>query len=198
MARLLSIVVAMVLGSACNSDKGESTSAESDADTDTDTDTDADIDADGDGYGADDCDDGNVDVHPGADEHCDGVDEDCDETVDDDPVDGAVWYVDADGDGFGGKESVTACTKPDGCTSNSDDCDDQHAEAHPGAEEIWYDGINEDCLGGGDFDQDGDGFALAADCDDTNKAVRPDAAETCNGIDDDCDESTDEDALDAP
>jgi hypothetical protein len=35
-------------------------------------------DADGDGYDApEDCDDTDAAIHPGADEHCDGVDEDC-------------------------------------------------------------------------------------------------------------------------
>lgn len=195
MARLFSIVVAMVLGSACQSDKGDS-AAESDVDTDTDSDSDTDVDADGDGYGADDCDDGNDEIHPGADEHCDGVDEDCDSDVDEAAVDGTIWYVDADGDGFGGTETVTECTQPKGYTTNSDDCDDGHAEAHPGAAEIWYDAIDEDCLGGDDFDQDGDGYALAVDCADTDTAIHPDVVETCNGIDDDCDKSTDEEAVD--
>ena len=37
-------------------------------------------------------------------------------------------------------------------------------------------------------DEDGDGFSTMEDCDDTNAAVNPDAAEDCaNGIDDDCD-----------
>jgi hypothetical protein len=197
MARLLAIVAAVVLGSACDPDKGSSEESDADTDTDSDTDTDTDIDGDADGYGADDCDDANADVHPGADEHCDGVDEDCDEDVDEAAVDGTVWYVDADGDGFGGDETVTDCTEPKGYTANSDDCDDEHAEAHPGAAEIWYDAIDGDCLGGNDFDQDGDGSALAVDCADTDKAVHPGVDELCNGIDDDCDDATDEDAIDA-
>ncbi len=42
-------------------------------------------------------------------------------------------------------------------------------------------------------DADGDGYAADVDCDDANADVNPDAAETCNGIDDDCDGVTDED-----
>ena len=45
----------------------------------------------------------------------------------------------------------------------------------------------------GVVDEDGDGFDVDSDCDDNDPAVRPDATEICNGIDDDCDELTDED-----
>lgn len=46
-------------------------------------------------------------------------------------------------------------------------------------------------------DADSDGSPDGVDCDDTNAAVHPDASETCNGVDDDCDTATDEDATDA-
>ena len=47
-------------------------------------------------------------------------------------------------------------------------------------------------------DQDGDGFARDADCDDADVEVNPDAGEYCNEIDDDCDGTVDEpDAFDA-
>jgi hypothetical protein len=59
-------------------------------------------DADGDGAAVDvDCDDNNAAIYPGADERCDGVDNDCDEAIDEDPVDGLGAYLDGDGDGFG-------------------------------------------------------------------------------------------------
>jgi MYXO-CTERM domain-containing protein len=64
--------------------------------------------------------------------------------------------------------------------SNQYDCNDQDAEIYPGAEERWYDGVNQDCGLGSDFDQDGDGAKTAAyggpDCDDKD----PDVIEGCD------------------
>ena len=46
-------------------------------------------------------------------------------------------------------------------------------------------------------DGDGDGVSRQHDCDDADPAVGWPSAEVCNGVDDDCDGTTDEGALDA-
>ena len=57
------------------------------------------VDLDDDGYSADDCDDSNPDIYPGADE-TKMLDNDCDGTVDNDAIDGTKVYLDSDGDGL--------------------------------------------------------------------------------------------------
>jgi hypothetical protein len=69
----------------------------------------------------------------------------------------------------------------------SDDCDDNDAAVNPGEDEIWYDGVDQDC-DGNDADQDGDGFPLPEDCDDEDARVNPGETETWyDGVDQDCD-----------
>ncbi len=94
--------------------------------------------------------------------------------------------VDADGDGhpainFGG-----------------DDCDDALAEAFPGAVEVPYDGIDQNCDPGDDDDSDRDGYVSAAfggdDCDDADSTIYPGANEVWyDGVDQDCDGGADDD-----
>ena len=179
-----------------------------------------DDDLDGDGFlGSVDCDDTDPDLHPGADELCNGVDDDCDGVADDDPVDGETYYADDDGDGYGDALSdLAACEQPSGWVDDATDCDDGDAEIHPAATEIC-DGVDNDCDGtvdqgveGGSrwfADEDGDGFGDpdagvtsctqpaghvedSSDCDDDDAGINPDAEESCNGVDDDCDGEADE------
>lgn len=118
------------------------------ADTDTDPD-DQPVDADGDGVpAASDCDDTDPDVFPGADERCDGVDDDCDQEVDEDAVDAPTWWVDGDADGYGVEgDPVVGCTAPPGRADQVGDCDDAREDVHPAAPEICLDGADNDCDG---------------------------------------------------
>jgi hypothetical protein len=129
-------------------------------------------DSDGDGYGnaarsalsctapggwvadATDCDDANDATWPGADEICDTDDNDCDGSVDEDAVDVATWWEDADYDGYGDPDStpVESCSDPTAGTTlyqrNDDDCDDTDATISPaGTETCDPDDIDEDCDG---------------------------------------------------
>ena len=101
---------------------------------------------------ADDCDDSDPAIHPGAEETCDGVDQDCDDNIDDNATDAPAWYPDTDGDGYGGTEVLRECTKPSGYVSDSSDCDDDDDEQFPGAEERCND-EDDDCDGIIDGDQ---------------------------------------------
>jgi hypothetical protein len=107
------------------------------------------VDADRDGYDEEfDCNDNDASIHPEADEHCDGVDEDCDGEIDEDPVDPPSWYLDADGDGFGSPDAAfVACEAPVNAVAEGTDCDDADDAIHPGATEECGDGIDNDCDG---------------------------------------------------
>jgi len=154
-----------------------------------------------------DCDDTDASIHPGAEELCDGLDQDCDLAIDEDAVDDTDWYVDFDGDGYGDPGlSTQACTAPTGYTGDSSDCNDADAAINPGAAEIC-DGFDNNCDGLIDDedpavsasatwyrDGDGDGYGLdstaytacnpdagdsgvGGDCDDLNPDVNPGEAE---------------------
>jgi hypothetical protein len=166
-----------------------------------------------------DCDDTDLHVHPAADEVCNGADDDCDGTIDE-GFSLTPWYRDADGDGHGDfTHLVYSCTPIAGYSASSDDCDDAEYWSHPGLAELC-DEIDNDCdgvvdeeLSFVDFvpDADGDGYGSAAgpvvsdcippadhvvdtsDCDDADASVHPGAVEACNGVDDNCDGTLDED-----
>ncbi|MFH1465111.1 MAG: putative metal-binding motif-containing protein, partial [Pseudomonadota bacterium] len=124
-------------------------------------------DADGDGFPAcQDCDDADAGVNPSAVELCNGVDDDCDGTVDEgDALDAEAWYADADADGFGDPATYTfACTQPTGFVADATDCDDASAATFPGADE-HCDGIDTDCDGTMDEDDALDALTWYADAD---------------------------------
>ena len=176
---------------------------------------------------ATDCDDEASAINPDATEMCDGIDNDCDAAIDeDDADDSSFWYADLDLDGFGDPTNMTAaCDQPSGYVSDDGDCDDADGDINPDVTEVCN-GLDDDCDTGIDesgadgemtwyADTDGDTFGDAAvytvacdapsdyvsdarDCDDDEFSVNPDAAEICNGADDNCDGEIDEDsAIDA-
>lgn len=89
------------------------------------------------------------------------------------------------------------------------DCNDQDASINPGAEEIWYDGVDQNCDGASDYDQDGDGFESdfyfpsaddvnpdtslpGGDCQDVYASINPGMTEVWyDGTDSDCDGQND-------
>ena len=119
---------------------------------------------------ATDCNDTDSDIHPDADEICDGFDNNCDNSTDGSgSVDAGLWYLDVDGDGYGdADDSTLSCTTPSNYVSNGDDCDVDNAEVYPEAPELC-DEIDNDCDGEIDedltrlsqetVDSDGDGNA---------------------------------------
>ena len=163
-------------------------------------------DSDGDGFdatatGGDDCDDTDDQIHPGAIETCDGVDEDCNDVVDDSD-DARFWYRDADLDSFGvDDDSVQDCRRPSGYAARGGDCDDGDNSVYPGAPEVHYDGVDSNCDNLSDYDADLDGFDAKAwggpDCADNDDQVHPDMIDTWyDGVDSDCDNHSDFDADD--
>ena len=158
----------------------------------------------------DDCDDSNVAVHGAQLEICDGIDNNCRNGVDE-VLEIATWYVDADGDGFGNpSETIDSCDVQTGYSLLPTDCDDTDPDVSPAAAELCN-GRDEDCNGLADFvlgpndfeDDDGDGVVDAscapapdpADCADGDTERFPGAVESCDGRDNDCDASVDEDCV---
>jgi len=146
-----------------------------------------------------DCNDARADVNPAATEVCNGgVDDDCDGLADDDDhgVDmttGTSSWADVDLDGFGDAgASATSCVVPLANVLNDTDCDDADANTNPLATDVWYDGVDQNCDGADDYDQDGDGFQAAAyggsDCDDVDPLFNPSATDDYgDGVDQSCD-----------
>ncbi len=169
-----------------------------------------------------DCNDENATIHPGATEICDGKDNDCDSQLDEGCSIATTWYRDRDGDGFGSDvHTLIAVMKPSGYVAIGGDCRDGDKNTYPGAPELG-DGIDNDCDGEVDEglacrilwyrDADKDGYGRATitrwscvkpaayvdrdgDCRDNKPTIYPGAPEICDGMDNDCDGTIDEDCV---
>lgn len=123
-------------------------------------------------------------------EHCNGLDDDCDGSVDEDATDATTWYTDMDRDGYGVEAVLSvACEAPAGAAEVAGDCDDTSASVHPGADEDpCIDRVDQDCDGLlVAADTDGDGWDECEDCDDARDDVAPGQLEVCeDGLDQDC------------
>ncbi|MEC7983599.1 MAG: putative metal-binding motif-containing protein [Myxococcota bacterium] len=198
------------------------------------------FDADGDGHGdpnlpsddcnggegyvlfGDDCNDNDPAIVPFTAELCDGIDNDCDDEIDEGVT--TTYYLDSDNDLFGNPNTpLHACEQPVGYIEDNRDCDDADPMIHPDALE-YCNGSDDNCDGQIDNspteatiwfnDIDGDGYgsdfitamecemppgyvANNTDCDDTRISVYPGATEECNQMDDDCNGQIDDNASDA-
>ena len=148
-----------------------------------------------------DCNDSNNLMNPGLDEICNGYDDNCDGTTDENNAIGSTtYYADTDHDTYGNPSlTVAACALPTNYVTNNTDCNDANNTIYPGATETYYDGIDSNCAGESDYDADHDGYDSEAyggsDCNDANAAVHPFATETYyDGIDQNCDDVSDYDA----
>lgn len=163
-------------------------------------------------YGTD-CDDSEDTAFPGGSEICDGIDNNCDEIVDNDGS--GPWFLDEDGDGYGATRH-DHCPPSEQYVTEDGDCDDQNPAVYPEAEEVC-DELDNDCDGDideelgtmfyGDVDSDQYGdpeeqiiactqpqgtSTNPNDCDDLDSNINPGATEYCDYIDNNCNGVVDE------
>ncbi len=160
-----------------------------------------------------DCDDEQVAAHPGGTEICDGIDNDCDGSTDPSCMcsPGAMRACGTP-DGMGGFSSVGACrpgmqtcfagtwlacmgatmASAETCNRVDDDCDGTIDEMAGMAQ---YRDADHDAYGAGipmmACAQLPGYVANDDDCNDANASIHPGAAETCDGVDSDCDGAAD-------
>jgi len=94
-----------------------------------------------------DCNDDNNQINPAMSESCNGLDDDCDEEVDEDlPL--TTYYPDNDNDGYGDETQPTETCDgpPTGYITQGGDCDDENETVYPGAPGTFV-GIDNNCNG---------------------------------------------------
>ncbi|NCG18674.1 MAG: hypothetical protein GWP91_06655 [Rhodobacterales bacterium] len=96
-----------------------------------------------------DCDDSDNAIHTGANEVCDGADNNCSGGIDDDAIDAQRYYPDNDNDGYGDvflAEFYDCDPALALAATNNGDCNDTDNAINPGADE-HCDAIDHDCSG---------------------------------------------------
>jgi hypothetical protein len=107
----------------------------------------------------------------------DGIGDECEDDKDNDGAADGIDCAPLDPTIFPGADEL--------CDDLDNDCDGQFDEGYPDGD---FDGLK-DCL---DSDDDNDGTADDGDCAPFDPTRHPNAEEVCDGIDNDCDEKTDE------
>ena len=142
-----------------------------------------------------DCNDNNSAIYPGAEEICDGIDNNCNNQIDEGVQ--TAWYLDDDGDSYGNPaQMMMACEQPEGYVTSNTDCNDEDAAINPGASEIPGNDIDENCDGeyGSLPDDDGDGVPNVDDnCSSVANADQADLDD--DGLGDACDNDADGDGF---
>ena len=149
-----------------------------------------------------DCNDNNASINSDQTEvWYNGVDQNCDGRND----------YDQDDDGYVRDEHIGLATEgiEDSDQLPGGDCNEEDPTINPGETDPLYDGIDQNCDGADEYDQDGDGFATndplyeglstlpSTDCDDTDADIYPGALENLTDTRDlDCDGGTDSFQLD--
>jgi hypothetical protein len=107
-----------------------------------------------------------------------------------------VWYQDLDNDQVGNTAvSQVSCTQPAGYVLTDGDCNDNDASIT--APTMYYsdndqDGFGDDATGTLFCQAPVNLIPIGGDCDDNNNAINPNAAEICDGLDNNCDGQEDE------
>jgi len=161
-----------------------------------------------------DCNNTNASIRPNATEICNGIDENCNNLIDD-GLPFVNYYIDNDGDGFGAGAATNSCSNLGaGYVTNNTDCNNTNVAIRPTATELCN-SIDDNCntliddgllFSNYYLDADNDGFYISfvnacsspnlnyttvpgilGDCNDNNFNINGAAAEICgNGIDENC------------